>query len=826
MAKHDASSGSGPARRPSRPARRRAAELPEAEVSRRMLQLVLDTIPVRVFWKDRDSIYLGCNRLCALDAGLAAPEAIIGLSDFELGWREQAELYRSDDSQVMASGVAKVNYEEPQTTPEGGRIWLRTSKCPLRDDAGRVIGVLGTYEDITERNRIEEALREKTDELDRFFSLTPDLLCIVGLDGRFRRLNGAWTETLGYGPAELEARNLLDLLHPDDRPAAAGALARLTGGDSVRGLVTRFCCRDGGWRWLEWAVSPSAQQQLVYGAARDITEPRRAQEALRVLVESTAGAIGTDFFGRLVRSLAEALDFRCALVAELAGPDDGSMRTLAAWLDDRVVENFEYPLPGTPCGEAVSQGVCICPRDLRRRFPDFKGFLDIPLECYFGSALANTRGKPIGVLAVMDVRPREDSALAGSLLRIFSNRAAAELERLRGEEASLNLERQLQHAQKLESLGVLAGGIAHDFNNLLMAILGNADLALLETSTAHPARPYVEDIIKASLRAAGLCQQMLAYSGRGHFRIETLDLNEMVREMTDILEVSITKKAVLRYDLSPELPKVRGDATQLRQVVMNLITNASDALGDGSGVISLVTGTRHFRGGERFGVLQGEKLTPGRYVCLDVADTGCGMDAATQARLFDPFFSTKFTGRGLGMAAVLGIIRGHHGGIRVRSEPGRGTAVTVLLPPVENDEPAAGSAEVEPPARAEPWRWRGMVLLVDDEEAVRALAERMLRRLGFEVVTAADGASAVEQFRARRREITAVVLDLTMPAMDGGETLQALRAADPGVRVLLASGYDEGDVSRRFGDGGPDAFIQKPYRLATLRAKLRHILKE
>ena len=825
MVKYNASSGSGPSKRPSRPARRRAAELPEAEVSRRMLQLVLDTIPVRVFWKDLDSIYLGCNRLCAIDAGLATPEAIIGRSDFDLGWRDQAELYRADDRQVMASGVAKVNYEEPQTTPDGGRIWLRTSKCPLRDDAGQVIGVLGTYEDITERKRIEEALREKTDELDRFFSLTPDLLCIVSLDGRFRRLNGTWTETLGYGTAELEASNLLDLLHPDDRPAAAAALARLTGGDSVRGLVNRFRCRDGGWRWLEWAVSPSAQQ-LVYGAARDITEPRRAQEALRILVESTAGATGTDFFSHLVRSLAEALDFRCALVAELAGPDGGSMRTLAAWMDDRIVENFEYPRSGTPCGEAVDRGACICPEDLRRRFPSFQGFLEIAVESYFGSALADTRGNRIGVLAVMDTRPREDSALAGSLLRIFSNRAAAELERLRGEEASLNLERQLQHAQKLESLGVLAGGIAHDFNNLLMAILGNADLALLETTAAHPARPYVEDIIKASLRAAGLCQQMLAYSGRGHFRIDTLDLNELVREMTHILEVSITKKAVLRYDLSPELPPVRGDATQLRQVVMNLITNASDALGDGSGVISLVTGTRHFRGGERFGALPGEKLAPGRYVCLEVADTGCGMDAATQARLFDPFFSTKFTGRGLGMSAVLGIIRGHHGGIRVRSEPGRGTAVTVLLPPAEDAEPAAAAAESEPPARAEPWRGQGTVLLVDDEEAVRILAERMLRRLGFAVITAADGASAIELFRASGREITAVVLDLTMPAMDGGETLRALRAADPGVRVLLASGYDEVDVSRRFGDDGPDAFIQKPYRLAILRAKLRHILKE
>ncbi len=418
-------------------------------------------------------------------------------------------------------------------------------------------------------------------------------------------------------------------------------------------------------------MSPSAQQ-LVYGAARDITEPRRAQEALRMLVESTAGATGTDFFSHLVRSLAEALDFRCALVAELAGPDGGSMRTRAAWMDDRIVENFEYPRSGTPCGEAVDRGACICPGDLRRRFPSFQGFLEIAVESYFGSALADTRGNRIGVLAVMDTRPREDSALAGSLLRIFSNRAAAELERLRGEEASLNLERQLQHAQKLESLGVLAGGIAHDFNNLLTPVLGYSEMLLTDTSLSEDVRTDLKAIQRAGERARKLARQLLAfshrqvvalqdidllaYSGRGHFQIDTSTSTSWCGDQPTswrspspkrCCSTTSTQAAASPRRRHPAPPG--GDEPhhqRLRRAGRR--QRSSSAWSRGRAISAAASGSAPCRG---------KALAPGRYICLEVADTGCGMDTATQARLFDPFFSTKFTGRGLGMSAVLGIIR-------------------------------------------------------------------------------------------------------------------------------------------------------------------------
>ncbi len=380
-------------------------------------------------------------------------------------------------------------------------------------------------------------------------------------------------------------------------------------------------------------------------------------------------------------------------------------------------------------------------------------------------------------------------------------------------------EAQIQHAQKLESLGVLAGGIAHDFNNLLMAIMGNADLALLDAAPESPIRTSLGEIKKASQRAAELARQMLAYSGRGRFVVEPLDLTETVREMTHMLEVSVSKKAVLRYDFSEDLPAIRGDATQIRQVIMNLITNASDAIGKNDGVISVATGAMQAGREDLQEAYFDNDLPEGTYVMLEVADTGCGMDTETLTKLFDPFFTTKFTGRGLGLAAVLGIVRGHKGTIRITSEMNKGTTVRVLLPAIADEAVSPASQ-----ARADQlWRGSGTVLLVDDEESVRTIATTMLQRLGMTVVTAVDGQDAVDVYRRRGDEIGCVIMDLTMPRMDGEQAYRELRRIRADVAVIISSGYDEQDVTPRFGTDGPVTFIQKPYELARLAGALRRV---
>ncbi|HEX6615170.1 MAG TPA: ATP-binding protein [Gemmatimonadales bacterium] len=373
-------------------------------------------------------------------------------------------------------------------------------------------------------------------------------------------------------------------------------------------------------------------------------------------------------------------------------------------------------------------------------------------------------------------------------------------------------EARARHVQKLESIGVLAGGIAHDFNNLLHVVLANADLARVQLPPDAAPRDHINEVIRATQRAAELTRQLLAYSGRGTVEVRRLDLSQEVREMATLLRTAISKQATLDWELSPDLPSVTADPTQIRQVVMNLITNASDALGEGTGTISLRTGLADARE---------DGVPPGAHVFLEVADTGVGMGSETLERIFDPFFSTKFSGRGLGLAAVMGIVERHNGRIRIRTAPGEGTTFRIFFPAVDD---SAEYATRNGPAAD--WRGRGTVLVVEDEEGVREVVGRMLERLGFSVLTAEDGVAAVELMDLRPKDLAAVLLDLSMPRMPGQDALKHLKARCPEVPVVLMSGYTEQEVASKLvhDSGGAAAFLQKPFLPEDLSSVLRRAL--
>jgi signal transduction histidine kinase/CheY-like chemotaxis protein/ligand-binding sensor protein len=439
------------------------------------------------------------------------------------------------------------------------------------------------------------------------------------------------------------------------------------------------------------------------------------------------------------------------------------------------------------------------------------------LRSFGGFRLLSSTGAPIGVLALFsrhEIGSEEDT-----LLRSLTNITAQVLQTAVAEEERLKLEQQIQHAQKLESLGVLAGGIAHDFNNLLTAILGNLSLALDTLSPASPARTELQEAEKATRRAADLAKQMLAYSGKGRFQVQRLDLREVIEEMSHMLQVSISKKAVLRYHFAASLPAIEADATQVRQIIMNLVINASEAIGDRSGVIAVSTGALDCDQSYLEGTWCHEPLPEGFYVYLEVADTGCGIPRTRLDRIFEPFYTTKFTGRGLGLAAVLGIVRSHKGAIKVYSEEGKGTTFKVLFRALNAPSDKLESALADGPA----WHGSGLLLLVDDEESVRAIGKKTLERLGFQVLTASDGRQALEVYQSHAHEIVGVVLDLTMPHMDGEETFRELRRIQPDVRVIISSGYNKQDVVQRFAGKRLAGFVQKPYTLFNLRDVLRRV---
>lgn len=377
----------------------------------------------------------------------------------------------------------------------------------------------------------------------------------------------------------------------------------------------------------------------------------------------------------------------------------------------------------------------------------------------------------------------------------------------------------LRETAKLESLGVLAGGIAHDFNNLLVGIMGNASLVLEMLENDHPARDPVENLLKASERAAQLTHQMLAYSGKGRFLIEPLDLPHTLEELLPLITPSISRSVRLSLNLPSRLPAIDADKAQMQQLLMNLVINAAEAYEGRPGVVAVSASVCHLAEGAMQPLFGLPQLAPGDYVCLEVSDTGIGMSEETRSKIFDPFFTTKFAGRGLGLSAGLGIIRAHGGGIEVESEPGKGTTFRVYFPPSS----VAAPLEAPEPTSAD-LRGDGTILLIDDEETVRNTAAAALESYGYKVVAASDGECALGIFSRNGQEFSLVVLDLTMPVLDGEAVLKRLREIHPDVRVVLSSGFSASEATRRFADKGLSGFLQKPYTAQALALAVRNAL--
>lgn len=394
-------------------------------------------------------------------------------------------------------------------------------------------------------------------------------------------------------------------------------------------------------------------------------------------------------------------------------------------------------------------------------------------------------------------------------------------ERLKAEEEKRQMQDQVAHVQRLESLGLLAGGIAHDFNNILTAILGNAALAESKLKDHAEARDHLNRITSASKRATDLCKQMLAYVGHRNIQPKAIDLSELLQDMGALLEVSIGKSIRIEYHLQEGLPSILGDIAQIQQIMMNLITNANEAIGDQAGCITIRTGHIRIDPSYLSQLTHAKDATEGDYVFCEVSDNGCGMDKTVRENLFDPFFTTKLTGRGLGMSAVLGIIQSHHGAMNLYSEPGEGSAFKILFPAVDRlAEPLTETIPVGMPAPD------ATVLVIDDEEIVRETTVLILEDMGFKVLAAENGRQALDILRQHLHDIDLALLDMTMPDMDGVETLHELRLLNPHLPVIILSGYSQQDTAQRFAERQPNGFIQKPFLPDDLELMLHKILQQ
>ncbi len=676
---------------------------------------------------------------------------------------------------------------------QGAYRWFH-GRARTHFEDGKPVRASGSIRDISQRKALELELAQ----YKRLLEQAQRIARIGSWEWNARTYEAVWSRELftilgrdpALGPPIID--DIIGNVHPDDIVALDRAHEEglRTGQYEVEYRMRRF---DGDeWRVLCAKGKVECNSDGVplrhYGITIDVTEQKLTEEALKESTQRLAlhvaqtplAVIEWDTRFEVVswNPAAEAIfgytaDEVIGRRGTIIVPDEYKSAVDAVW------ENLISQRGGT---RSTNDNIT---KDGRR------------ITCeWYNTTLVDARGRVVGVAShAHDVTARVEA-----------------------ERQNLELERQILQAQKLESLGVLAGGIAHDFNNLLAGVLGNATLALMDVPETSNARTCIEEIERSATRAADLCRQMLAYSGRGKFMIEPIELGALVREMMDLLRSSISRSARLSVEVEDRLPVVHGDATQLRQIIMNLLVNASEAIGSDAGRIDLRLRTCDLDDETLRAMRWHEAAQAGPFVCLEVVDDGCGMGDETLARMFEPFFTTKFTGRGLGMSAVQGIVRGHRGALEVESAPGKGSVFRVYFP-------AAVAGESEHPDSPLPLPGEphatGTVMLVDDEPSVRNLGRRMLAKLGYDVVLASDGEEAVALYGERGSTIDLVLLDLTMPGIGGEEALRRLRELDPRLPVVISSGYSEHEVSSRFEDAGLSGFLQKPYSLDTLAKTMR-----
>jgi len=762
--------------------------------------LVEHTLQALVIWRDRKFLFVNsvfeqmsgyrADELLAMTAGQVRD--LIHPDDRDLVWERGARR--------LAGGTEPARYEFRMICKDGSVKWLEVFTA-LTQFGGKP-AIQQAAIDVTERRSAEEALRNSELKYRTMAESISDIVWTMNMEDRFTYVSPSVEHILGYTVEEARVTRPSNVLVPESQ-------ARLV--KQIEAAIER--ASDGGDAWVtqspqeydhyhkEGHIVPCEITCIlmqdergkvigVIGVTRDVTERKRIEESLRAseekyrtMAESISDMVWMiDMEGRVTycnRATEQILGYA---PEELVGVDMRQILTEHAF--DRARTAIRESLDLATRGASADDP----PREYDYLHKD--GTI-VPCEVV-SRLIFDETSAPVAVVSVSrDARERK--------------RADAERRRL---------EARMQQAQKLESMGILAGGIAHDFNNILVGILGNADLALEELPVGSPPRAYLHQINLSAKRAADLARQMLAYSGKGRFVIEEIDLNDLVLEMVRLLEASLDKKVHLAFELGKDLPAIEGDATQLRQVFMNLTTNAAESITGPRGVVTIATWQEdldprtiqesHFE----------QEIDPGRYVCLEVRDTGCGMSPETLRRIFDPFFTTKFTGRGLGLSAVLGIVRGHRSAITVESVLDTGTTVRVYFPALDVPARAVPKAPLED--HRQTWRGSGKILVVDDEATVLVVAQRILEHLGFEVLLAENGKQAIQVFKENADEIQVVLLDLTMPHMGGEETFDALRRIRPDVPVVLSSGYPEERAKAGFRAEDLAGYVQKPYTISTL----------
>jgi two-component system, cell cycle sensor histidine kinase and response regulator CckA len=778
----------------------------ELKKSEEKFKLVADANAALIaIFQNKKLVY--CNESFLRVTGYSAEEAY-GLPGEKLAHLDYHEHLEKRYRTRSRGDKRRDQYEIRILTKSGEERWVEMT--------GDVVTLFGeeltliTAYDVSERKKMEEALRKSEQDFKSIFELAPYAITITDLQGNCIDCNQQTLLLHGVSrKEEILGKDVFSMVTEEDRPRALENTKRCLVGEPVKNVEYQLLGKNGETFSAELSASvirdSSGKPERFIGVTRDISGHKRIVDALR-----TAN-----------QQLMDIIEFL---------PD----ATLVVDQDKRVIawNRAMEKLTGVRESEMIgkSGGACAVPfyGTARPLLFDLTDHPDPGAEAKYEyiNRDGDTLYAEVFIQKLLDGQGAHIWIKASPLFDEKGHRAGwietirDVSERKKVEEERRVLDAKIQQMQKVESLGVLAGGVAHDFNNLLTGILGYSTLVLSELPLDSPARKNLHQIELATRRATELTEQMLAYSGRGKLVVQATSLPDVAKEMIGLLKITIQKKSALECHFEENLPPMEADVTQLRQVIMNLIINASEAIGDKKGKISIRVGMRHCDRSVLSTCYPMDSLAEGMYLYVEVRDNGCGMTSSVQSRIFEPFFSTKFTGRGLGLASVLGIVRGHRGAISVESVPDVGTTFTVYFPPCcatpENVEAAILNAvTVEGSSLA------GKVLVIDDEASIRDLVGKVLTDAGFSVLSASGGREGIELFRLYADVIRFVLLDVTMPDMDGKKVLDEMRSLRPNVKAILSSGFEEGHgLSSLVSDG----FIQKPYSLDDLMRVVKKVI--
>jgi len=742
--------------------------------SRNMLQTVLDSIPSAVFWKDRDLNYLGGNHAWLASAGLKSSEEVIGKSDLDLPWtKEEADSFRENDRRVIEAGIPEYNIVEPYTRFDGIQAWAKTNKVPLKDANGTVIGVLGTYEDITELKRAEEAMKESEEKYRNLIESLQQGVWLIDKDAYTTFVNPPMAEMLGYTVDEMQGKHLFDFMDEKDIEITNKKLE-----SRRRGIKEQhefeFRRKDGSSVFTLLETNPINDKDGNYtgviAGVIDITERKKAEDEItraasewQITFDASNDSIWIlDQDQRILRSNKTAERFFKRPINELIGKH--------CW---EIVHGTTHPIPDCPILR-VTKSLC-------------REVMDLNIgENWF----------EVNVDPILDSDGRYNGAI--HIIRDITERKKMEEELLRTE--------------KLESIGILAGGIAHDFNNILTAIIGNTSLAKNQVTPEDEIFDLLNEVEMASSRAQGLTKQLLTFAKGGTPVKETTSIKNIIKEST--LFVLRGSKSICKFSIGEDLWPVEVDVGQFNQVINNIMINASQAMPLGGtikvAVENLIIGDR-----------DNLPIKPGRYIGISITDQGIGIAEEHLSHIFDPYFTTKQEGSGLGLATTYSIIKRHNGHITVASQLEVGTTFHIYLP--------ASEKAVSEKEEVRLIKGQGRILVMDDEGSLRRTVGRMLEKLGYESEFIKDGSEAIEMVKKAKeagKSYDAVILDLTVPGgMGGKECITKLLEIDPGIKAIVSSGYSEDPVLANFHEYGFKGMIPKPFGALSLSKVLNDVLK-